>query len=144
MSEPKVTYVNKARVIKVVDGDTLRLDVDVGYTMRCQRDVRLSRVDTPEIRGSESVAGKYVHDRVREFLESSEYVTIESKEYSTGKYGRNLCEVWSDGKCLNQWLLDMRYGWPTGEGGRMEMPRNVEWLDLPDGVKRKWLEELQK
>lgn len=46
MIEPAYTY--KARVIRWVDGDTVWLEVDLGFRMTTQNDFRLYGVNTPE------------------------------------------------------------------------------------------------
>lgn len=39
----------EARVLRIVDGDTLWLDVDLGFKVRMQTDVRLAHVNAPEV-----------------------------------------------------------------------------------------------
>jgi micrococcal nuclease len=50
-------YTYKAKVLSVYDGDSLRLDIDLGFkvVMQNQR-VRLLGIDTPEVRGEEREA----------------------------------------------------------------------------------------
>lgn len=134
--QPEVNYVSRAELIKVVDGDTLRVDIDLGYTIRVRRDIRLSSVDTPEVRGPEREAGKYVAARVAEFLGPTPQLIIQSLRFSTGKYGRSLCRVWADGRCLNDWLLEERLGWPTDPSGRLKRVRLLSTLSLPDPFTR--------
>jgi micrococcal nuclease len=43
-----VSYTYKATVIRVVDGDTVWLEVDLGFRMKTINDFRLYGVDTPE------------------------------------------------------------------------------------------------
>ena len=131
-TQPEVNYVSRAELVKIVDGDTLRLDIDLGYTIRCRRDVRLSGVDTPEVRGSERDAGKYVKKKVEEFFEGHTEVIVHSLNFSTGKYGRNLCEIWVAGNSLNRYLLDELLGWPTDSSGRLTERRDLRRLNLPE------------
>ena len=42
-------YSYRAKVIRWVDGDTVWLDVDLGFRMRSQAPFRLYGIDTPEI-----------------------------------------------------------------------------------------------
>ena len=39
----------EAKIIRIKDGDTLTLDVDLGFHIWHQIDVRLARIDTPEL-----------------------------------------------------------------------------------------------
>ena len=133
-TQPEVNYVSRAELVKIVDGDTLRLDIDLGYTIRCRRDVRLSGVDTPEVRGLEKQAGKYVKRKVEKFLQGRTELIVHSLNFSTGKYGRNLCEIWVAGNSLNSYLLDRRLGWPTDSNGRLRESRDLALLDIPESV----------
>lgn len=133
--QPVLTYVSEAELIKIVDGDTLRVLIDLGYSISVQRDVRLSGVDTPEIRGPERRAGKYVSQRVESWIiERGGYkrLLLNSLDYSTGKYGRSLAEVWVGGECLNDYLLDEGLGWPTDSKGRLTKSRDLTELNLPE------------
>jgi endonuclease YncB( thermonuclease family) len=38
----------RAALIQVIDGDTLRLDIDLGFHVRTQQDIRLLAVSAPE------------------------------------------------------------------------------------------------
>jgi endonuclease YncB( thermonuclease family) len=54
-----------ARIISVLDGDTLKLDIDLGFRVHIFETVRLARIDTPEIvnyglSGVEDRAAAYV------------------------------------------------------------------------------------
>lgn len=90
-----------AKVIRVVDGDTLEVEVDLGFkTFRKER-IRLLRVDTPEIYGvkKESVeyqqgtlASKFTKDWVEATNSNIRIVTVKDR---TGKYGRYLAEVYA-------------------------------------------------
>ena len=124
-----------AEVVKVVDGDTLRLDIDLGWGARLIHDIRLSGVNTPENRGKERLAGHWVTDKVRQFLgfdemNSKPKVSIHSKEFTTGKYGRCVCEVFCQ-DCdvsLNTYLLANGYAWPTNDNGSLACKRDIRLL----------------
>ena len=57
---PEVTYVRNASLKEVIDGDTLEVLIDDGRGSFGLERLRLAWVDTPETRGVEKVAGKYV------------------------------------------------------------------------------------
>jgi hypothetical protein len=48
----------RARVARVIDGDTIRLEVDHGHNAYRVLDIRLMNVAAPEIRGPEREAGE--------------------------------------------------------------------------------------
>jgi micrococcal nuclease len=97
----------------VYDGDTLRLTIDLGFGFARKRlQLRLARINTPELRGKEREKGLEVRDALRKKLEGSELV-VQTFRDRTGKYGRYLVELWilEGGVPLNvnDWLLENGY-----------------------------------
>ena len=86
-----------AKVLKIVDGDTVDVDIDLGFgiTLRDER-VRIMGIDTPESRTSdkvEKVFGLASKDRLKELLgKEAILITTEDKhgEDMKGKFGRIL------------------------------------------------------
>ena len=84
-------------VVKVVDGDTVDVDIDLGFGI-CLKDerVRIMGIDTPESRTSDRVEklfGKAAKNRLYELLsEGAKLITTEDKhgEDMKGKFGRIL------------------------------------------------------
>jgi len=87
-------YKYKAVCTAVYDGDTITLDIDLGFNMimRNQK-IRLYGIDTPELRGDEREQGLKVRDWVREQILNKE-VILESIKDKTGKYGRWIGKIW--------------------------------------------------
>ena len=133
--QPNVGYVRAAQLIKVIDGDSLRCNVDLGFTVNVVRDIRLAGCDTPEVRGSEAAAGKFVAEQLKSFIGDETELIIDSVDFAVGKYGRCLAKVWVHGACLNYWLLATGYAWRTDSSGRVAN-RSIETLDLPEGIKQ--------
>ena len=85
------------KVLKIVDGDTVDVDIDLGFgiTLRDER-VRIMGIDTPESRTSdkvEKVFGLASKNRLKELLDKEAIlVTYEDKngEDMKGKFGRIL------------------------------------------------------
>ena len=46
---PNFSY--KATVLRVVDGDTVDAEIDLGFRMKTTQRLRLKGIDTPELRG---------------------------------------------------------------------------------------------
>jgi|TARA_R110000822_G_scaffold242622_2_gene371677 micrococcal nuclease len=89
-------YVYKATVTKVYDGDTVTVDIDLGFSVVLRNiKLRLLGIDTPEMRGgtveSKSDA-KQARDYVREKCLGKE-IYVESRK--KGKYGRYLATIWT-------------------------------------------------
>jgi len=102
-----VDYKYKAFVVGVYDGDTITVDIDLGMdTWKKNVKLRLARIDTPEVRGAEKIAGKQVRDYVRVLILDQEIVISTTKD-KTGKYGRYLAEVVVGDMNLNDHLVEL-------------------------------------
>ena len=87
-------YIYRAKVTKVYDGDTCTADIDLGMkTWVHSETLRLNRINTPELRGSEREAGLVARDRLRELILDKE-IFLQTIKDKTGKYGRYLAEIW--------------------------------------------------
>ncbi len=58
MSVPAPVYTYAADLIRVIDGDTFVMRVDLGFRVRIDVEVRLRGVDAPELTGASAVAGQ--------------------------------------------------------------------------------------
>jgi micrococcal nuclease len=98
-AQPAYTYA--ATVVRWVDGDTVDLDVDLGFHMRAKDRFRLYGINTPE-RGQEG------YHQATAYMEERAPVgsTIIVRTYpETEKYGRWLAEIVVDGTVLNRAIL---------------------------------------
>ena len=91
-------YEYNVKVIKVIDGDTVDVDIDLGFGVWLHKErVRLYGIDTPESRTSD-VQEKFYGQRAKAFLEkwvTAGDVTLRTKTYDAkGKFGRILGEIW--------------------------------------------------
>jgi micrococcal nuclease len=87
-------YHYKAFISSAYDGDTVTADIDLGLkTIVKGEKVRLNRINTPEMRGPEKVAGKVSRDWLRERIVGRS-VLIETFKDKKGKYGRYIAEIW--------------------------------------------------
>ena len=96
------------KVIKVVDGDTIDVMLDLGFDIMYKSRVRLFGIDTPESRTSDKVEKKYglmskkfLSDALKNATKIS---SITLKSLDRGKFGRILGDVYVDGKSVNMKL----------------------------------------
>jgi len=92
-------YTYKALLVKVVDGDTIDLRIDLGFDIWILERVRLLGVDTPEVYGSNaSETGKVSLAFVTEWFANRStggILVYSSKKYhSIDKYGRSLGTIY--------------------------------------------------
>jgi micrococcal nuclease len=109
-------YQYKAKVLKVLDGDTVDIDLDLGFNivLASQR-VRMAGIDTPESRttnSEEKVRGQLSKKKLAEKLPVGSWVKIETQKSDSNddKFGRILAVfIMEDGTSLNQWMIDNNY-----------------------------------
>ena len=87
-------YEYRCRVVKVVDGDTIDVDIDLGFsiTLINQR-IRLQGVDTPESRTrdlEEKKFGLLAKEVVESYCPIDKYTTLKTSKDERGKFGRIL------------------------------------------------------
>lgn len=93
-------YVRKAKIINVVDGDTVDAIVDLGYYINITVRFRFLNIDTPEIRSKDNKkaleAKQYVIDKL---LNKEVYI----QSFKSDSFGRWLCYIWynENDECIN-------------------------------------------
>lgn len=87
-------YNYEASNIRVIDGDTIECDIDLGFRLKIREKFRFLGVDTCELNSSdpkEREKAKAEKDFVVEAIKQAEKVLI--KTHKTGKYGRWLAQI---------------------------------------------------
>lgn len=110
---PEHQYVYRMKVVRVIDGDTVVVDIDLGFTIHlADNHVRLIGVAAPEITrpkdAAEKEAGLRAKAHLEELLQGKEFL-IETYKDSLDAWGRSLGYLWVDGRDVNSamrdWLL---------------------------------------
>jgi micrococcal nuclease len=108
-------YVKK--VTKVVDGDTIDVDIDLGFDISFSSRVRLAGIDTPESRTrdlAEKALGLQSKEYLAKHLKDAKSVVIKTEKInSTEKFGRVLGWVYVNGDTvsLNDMMINDGYAW---------------------------------
>jgi len=109
-------YIYKAKIERVVDGDTVDAFVDLGFSVWIKQSLRLYGIDTPETRTLdlvEKVAGLACKKWLEEQVAAAKEVTI--KSIKVDKYGgRYLAILYLDGRDINQEMLNNGMAKPYG------------------------------
>lgn len=104
--EPAYTY--RAKVRSIYDGDTIRVDLDLGFGVWLRnQSLRLANIDTPEIRGVERPQGLISKAWVVERIPAGTDIIVQTFKDKTGKYGRWLAVIWHDGVNLNDEMVKL-------------------------------------
>ena len=102
-------YTYKAKCVSVYDGDSITLDIDLGFNhWMLNQKIRLFGIDTPEIRGPERPEGLVSADRLRGLIEGKDVIMVSHRDRA-GKYGRWLATIYIDNININKLLLEE--GW---------------------------------
>ena len=104
-------YIYRAKLDRVVDGDTVDALIDVGFDIWFKKRIRFKGVDTWESRTrnlEEKALGLKAKARTKELLEkvSSKSGYFRIKSYGLGKYGRVLADIFIVDKDGKQWNVN--------------------------------------
>ena len=96
-----------AKVVRVIDGDTIVVDIDLGFNISLNDiHLRLARINTPEIRGSERVEGLKSKEYVQKILEGE---TILIHTIRCDAWRRWIADIYIGEVCVNDDLVDLGY-----------------------------------
>jgi micrococcal nuclease len=108
----------QARVTGIVDGDTVDLEVDLGFRVWVRDRFRLHGYNAPESRGPERALGSTARLALVNKLRDANTVTVQTHK-RPDKYGRWLCRIWVGERDIIQELIGEGYG-RFYDGGRRE------------------------
>ena len=113
-------------VVKVVDGDTIDVVIDLGFDLSKKERVRLAGIDTPESRTrdlDEKKLGLEAKEHLSTNLSNANQLMISTEK--DGKYGRMLGTIYinDDIVSINQQMIDKGYAWEY-DGGTKEKDLN--------------------
>jgi micrococcal nuclease len=119
-------YNYKAKVLKIIDGDTIDVVIDLGFNLSITQTVRFSEIDTPELHKTKNPLEKTAGIIVKQFLENvilNKEIFVKTIKYDD-KYGRYLAEVFTDsGIHINSLLL------AKGYANKYDGGTKVDWTD---------------
>ena len=111
-------YEYKIKLDRVIDGDTIDANIDLGFDVSVKKRIRFMGIITPESRTrdlEEKARGLAAKDRVKCLLEGCD--AIELKSHGVGKYGR----------CLGELFIDMV------DGRHLITPQSLNKLLIEEG-----------
>lgn len=106
-------YEYAARIVNVVDGDTVDAVVDVGFKIKVSQRLRLSRVDTPERDHPDYAKAKqFMQDLV---LNKDVFI----RTHKVSKWGYYLVDIIRGGRDVAEMLIAANLGKPY-DGGKKQ------------------------
>ena len=122
-TKPFIPQITEGVVVKVYDGDTITIVSTLPFedSEYYRFSIRLLGIDSAEIKGK-SDAEKVLAIRARDALSSKILNhTITLRNVTTEKYGRLLANIYLDGECINNWMLENGYA-IAYDGGKKTRP----------------------
>jgi len=105
------------KITNVVDGDTIDVEIDLGFNVSFSQRVRLAGIDTPESRTKdkfEKALGLESKEYLKTKLKDATIVVIKTeKPDSSEKYGRILGWLYVNGDTvsINDHMIEHGYAW---------------------------------
>lgn len=102
-------YIYNAHVVSVYDGDTITVDIDLGFdtTLKNQK-IRLYGINCPEMKGLNKALGVISRDALRTRILGKDIV-IETIQDKKEKFGRWLGKIEIAGENINNWMVVNNY-----------------------------------
>jgi micrococcal nuclease len=103
-------YEYRCKILRVIDGDTADVDIDLGFGVWMHKErVRFHGIDTPESRTRDLVEKKYglaAKAFVQKYLPKGSAQTLVTQKDGTGKFGRILGKFkLDDGTMLGELMI---------------------------------------
>ena len=118
------------KIVKVLDGDTIDVLIDLGFDLYKKERVRIAGVDTPEKRTRDLEekelvihATNWMKDKLNETIKGDEELTIRTDlKGGVGKYGRLLgwLYVGDATVSLNEQMITEGYAWAYDGGTKQK------------------------
>jgi micrococcal nuclease len=129
-------YTYNAKLDRVIDGDTIDANIDLGFDITIHKRIRLTGIDTPESRTrdlEEKKRGLAAKDRLIELLEDGSFI-LESRE--VGKFGRVLGTLHTINKesiNINEKLVEEGHAVEYWGGKKKKVEKQDQNEDVPFG-----------
>jgi len=110
-------YEYRCKVVKVIDGDTVDVDIDLGFGVWMHKErVRMFGIDTPESRTRDLEEKKYglaAKKFLTKMLDDEGGIILKTHKDKTGKFGRILGELWRTtnyaDQSINNYMIDKHH-----------------------------------
>ena len=119
----------QANLIKIVDGDTLDADIDLGFSVWVRKRVRLVNIDTWESRTrdkEEKKRGLAAKARLKELIKENknQFILI---SHGLGKFGRVLGEIFlDDDRNVNDILIEEGHAYDYHGGKKKDFKNEIK------------------
>tara|TARA_R100001224_G_C3917307_1_gene114042 strand:- start:79 stop:471 length:393 start_codon:yes stop_codon:yes gene_type:complete len=108
-------------IVKIIDGDTIDIIIDLGFSLTKKERVRLAGIDTPECRTrdlEEKTFGLEAKEYLAMRLDASKNLIVKTEK--DGKYGRMLGWIHDEDRCINNDMILLGYAWAYDGGSKQK------------------------
>jgi micrococcal nuclease len=101
-----------AEVLRIVDGDTVELRVDLGFGISYKSSLRLMDFDAPETWRPKTELERECGEQVTEWLKNrieGKFIKIKTYKRAKGKYGRILARLFVDDVDIINEMIDLGF-----------------------------------
>lgn len=112
---PTVNYAYRAQLDRVVDGDTVILNIDLGFNVWLRERVRLLNVYAAE---TGKTNGKSHKDNLVKLIPANAALIVQTKKDRMDGYGRMIANIWANGVDVNEAQIKF-IRTPQGEGVKL-------------------------
>ena len=106
-------YEYRCKVSRVIDGDTVDVDIDLGFGVWLHKErVRIIGIDTPESRTRDKVEKRFgllAKEFVEDFFKIGDVILTTKKYDAKGKFGRILGDFKCNGRTLSKVMIEMHH-----------------------------------
>ena len=110
-------YTYRCEVVKIIDGDTVDVDIDLGFGVWLKKErIRMYGIDTPESRTRDLTEKKYgllAKEFLTRMLDDENGILLKTQKDAEGKFGRILGELWRTtnyaDKSINEYMIEKHH-----------------------------------
>ena len=106
-------YEYKAKLLRWIDGDTLLVEIDLGFYVKREERIRLARIDTPEMNSKITLRvrkARHARSVGKKFCPHGSWLKIKTHKNKRDMYARYIAEVFYNGENISDYLLKMKVG----------------------------------
>jgi len=104
-------YQYNAKIVRWVDGDTVILDIDLGFYVTRQERVRLARINAPELNSQvpyQVRKAKSARAKAKKFAPEGSEVVLSTSKNDIDRYSRYIGEITLNGKNISDYLIEIK------------------------------------
>lgn len=103
-------YNYNAKIVRWVDGDTVIVDIDLGFSVTVQERVRLARINAPELNSKTPYQvrlAKSARAKAKKFAPEGSQVVLSTSKNNIDRYARYIGEISFNNQNISDYLIQI-------------------------------------